>query len=94
LTNRVNIYSSEQHHAMMRYNLPIDFDNAWGKEKLMARPISGARRTANPADYSDVRQLHRRDLLRTGLRYGWAWPRDGRPEDIRIETENDAISCC
>jgi hypothetical protein len=72
-------------------NLPIDFDNAWGREKLMARPISGARRTCESCISLDVRLLHRRDLLRTGLRYGWEWPREVGAADIRIEAENDAI---
>jgi hypothetical protein len=91
ITTRVNICSYGQHHAIMCCNLPIDFDNAWGREKLMARPISGARRTCESCISLDVRLLHRRDLLRTGLRYGWEWPREVGAADIRIETENDAI---
>jgi hypothetical protein len=58
----------------------------------MARPISGARRTCESCNSLNVRQLHRRDLLRAGLRFGWEWPHEaGRAADIQIKTEDDAI---
>jgi hypothetical protein len=40
----------------------------------------------------DVRQLHRKDLLRPGLRFDWAWTRNNEPAGrISIETEHDAL---
>jgi hypothetical protein len=36
--------------------------------------------------------MHRKDLLRPGLRFGWTWTQNDEPAaDIRIETEREAI---
>jgi hypothetical protein len=40
----------------------------------------------------DVRQLHRRDRLRPGMRFDWSWTQDTEPAgSISIETEQDAL---
>jgi hypothetical protein len=40
----------------------------------------------------DVRQLHRKDVLRPGLRFVWWWTRNNEPTgSITIEIEQDAI---
>jgi hypothetical protein len=40
----------------------------------------------------DVRQLHRKDLLRRGLWFDWSWTRNNEPAgNIGILTEHDAI---
>jgi hypothetical protein len=40
----------------------------------------------------DVRELHCRDLLRTGPRFGWKWRNEaGRAADIQNEAEDGAI---
>jgi hypothetical protein len=58
----------------------------------MARPMVGARPTCESCRSLDVRNLHRRDLLRAGLRFGWEWRNEaGRTADIQIRTEDDAI---
>ena len=58
----------------------------------MARPVSGARQTCESCKALDVRQLHRSDRLRPGLRFSWKWTRGDIPSgDIQIMTENDAI---
>jgi hypothetical protein len=58
----------------------------------MGRPISGARWTCESCRSLDIRQLHRRNLLRAGLRFGWEWRHEaGRAADIQIRTEDDAI---
>jgi hypothetical protein len=58
----------------------------------MGRPVSGARRTCESCRSLDVRLLHRRDVLRAGLLFGWEWPHEAsRSADIRIKTEDDTI---
>jgi hypothetical protein len=62
------------------------------EEKLMARPVSGARQTCESCKALDVRQLHREDYLRPGLRFSWKWTRGDIPSgDIQIVTENDDL---
>jgi hypothetical protein len=51
-----------------------------------------ARGTCEGCQSLDVRQLHRKDLLRPGLRLPWSWTRKNElAGTITIETEHDAV---
>ena len=51
-----------------------------------------ARGTCEGCHSLDVRQLHRKDLLRPGLWFDWSWTRNNEPAgNIGILTEHDAI---
>jgi hypothetical protein len=51
-------------------------------------PTGGGRPTCEGCKCLDVRQLHRKDLLRPGLRFDWSWIRNNGPSgNIGIMTE-------
>ena len=53
---------------------------------------SRARRTCETCNSIDVRDWHRRGLLRVGPKFEWSWTRSGQPSgSIRVRSEGDAV---
>jgi len=58
----------------------------------MPRPAYGGRTTCESCKAIDVRDLHRRGLLRAGRQFSWTWRSRGQPTgEIRIRSEVNAV---